>query len=258
LAETFQLIRPTEVAKRVRVLASSFEKIYGDMVDVRRTSVEPSSLLATEEYLERTKLGLVLRAATMEGYYAPIIVLSERDLTYILDGHHRAYVYWLLGYMFVDAYMLRLKHVSHTRREAFRLWEMRLYQDEMPKSPRARLWRFTAGVIHFFVARYKGAFRLRTSVCRLDELVPTQSLVESESVENVERLGVLDEPILCLEYRGKKYIVDGHARAMNMLLKGCESVNALILYPTTENIKIGLIEASEKMGLRNLSDVEIA
>ncbi|RLE91513.1 MAG: hypothetical protein DRJ46_02275 [Thermoprotei archaeon] len=258
MAETFQLIRPTEVAKRVRVLASSFEKIYGDMVDVRRTSVEPSSLLATEEYLERTKLGLVLRAATMEGYYAPIIVLSERDLTYILDGHHRAYVYWLLGYMFVDAYMLRLKHVSHTRREAFRLWEMRLYQDEMPKSPRARLWRFTAGVIHFFVARYKGAFRLRTSVCRLDELVPTQSLVESESVENVERLGVLDEPILCLEYRGKKYIVDGHARAMNMLLKGCESVNALILYPTTENIKIGLIEASEKMGLRSLSDVEIA
>ena len=257
MADTFRLIRPSEVAERVRMLASSFEKIYGDMVDVSKTSVEPFSLLATEEYLERTKLGLVLRGAVMDGYYAPIIVLSERDVTYILDGHHRAYVYWLLGYMFIDAYMLRLKHVSHARRGAFRLWEMRLYQDEIPKAPKARLWRFTAGVIHFFVTRYKGAFRLKVSSCRLDELVPTQSLVEPEGVEKVEKLGVLDEPILCLEYRGKKYIVDGHARAVNLLLKGRESVNALIIYPTDENIKIGLIEASERMGLRSLSDVEI-
>lgn len=37
---------------------------------------------------------------------------------------------------------------------------MRLYQDEMPKNPRARLWRFAAGVIRFFMTRYKWAFRL--------------------------------------------------------------------------------------------------
>ncbi len=253
-----KLITPEEALSRGREIARTLELLYGGPAVIRMLEIPVENLFSTEPFFERTKLGLVLRAILLENYQAPIAVLNESNRFLLIDGHHRAYVYWLTGKKYVHAVIIRVTTLTYnTQRKTWKFWEMRLFNDKIPDNPLERLWRFMAGVIHFYTKEYKGIFRLRLEYTPLDKLIPTQPFVEFDRIIGVKKNRLIEEPILCLEKNGRKYILDGHARSLILFEQGAARIKALILYPIENISKLGIEEVVEKMGLQTLADVSI-
>lgn len=253
-----KLISPEEALKRGHRIARTLELLYGGPAVVRLQEVPTENLLPTEPFLERTKLGLVLRSVLVENYGAPVVVLKEGARFFIMDGHHRAYVYWLTGRVYIGAITIRVTTMTYNKlRKTWSFWEMGLFNDKAPADPLERLWRFMAGVVHFYTRKSGGAFRLKLEEVALDKLVPTQLFVESERVASVKKNRLAEEPILCLEKEGRTYILDGHARSLIHYEQGADKIEALVLYPIRDVGRLGIERAVEKMGLQTLADVSI-
>lgn len=253
-----KLITPEKALSRGQEIARTLELLYGGPAVIHMLKIPVESLFSTEPFFERTKLGLVFRAILVESYHAPIVVLKESNRFFLIDGHHRAYVFWLTGREYINAVTIRVTTLTYnTRRKTWKFWEMRLFNDKIPDNPFEKLWRFMAGVIHFYTREYKGIFRLRLGDVALDSLVPTQPFVEFDRVIGVKKCRLVEELILCLEKDGRRYILDGHARSLILFEQGVARVKALILYPIKNISRLGIEEVVEKMGLQTLADVSI-
>lgn len=247
-----KLVNARGALLKARSIALSLSRIHGVPTRIASTKVSPDSLYATEPALERGKLGLVLRKRLYEGYRVPITVCRSGIEFYVLDGHHRAYVSWLLDERYMDAYLVRFDEpFTYTPPIKMRLWRLAAISDEPFGDKILDMWRFMAGVITFYERKHNGAFRLRTDRVRVGDLIPTQKYLERSKLSFV-----VDEPILCLEtLSGKLYILDGHARSYKKFLRSEDSIiDALVLYQVAP-ATLGIETAVDQQSLRSLKDI---
>jgi IMP dehydrogenase len=71
----------------------------------------------------------------------------------------------------------------------------------------------------------------------------------------VEAIKKLLVPIVCVEYRERFYILDGHARAYKAKQMGLNWIRATVLMPAAP-IDFGIVKTAEELDLRNL-DLEV-
>jgi IMP dehydrogenase len=91
----------------------------------------------------------------------------------------------------------------------------------------------------------------KDKIC-LRDLVPTQSQVGKAQVDAIKTLLV---PVVCVRYKGKYYVLDGHARSLRALQMGLESVDAMVLFPETP-IDYGVAKTAKEMNLKSLKDIK--
>jgi IMP dehydrogenase len=83
----------------------------------------------------------------------------------------------------------------------------------------------------------------------LKDLVATQAYVGRAQVEAIKKLLV---PIVCVEYKERFYILDGHARAYKAKQMGLKWVKATILIPAVP-LEFGIVKTAREMGIKNLN-----
>jgi len=108
-------------------------------------------------------------------------------------------------------------------------------------------------LLKYYEALYGVAFTIKKEDVLLRDIVPTQSQTRKRQVETIVELLV---PVSCVEYEGKFYILDGHARSLRAMQMGLNSIEAMILSPGTR-IDFGIVKTAREMNLSNLRDIKI-
>jgi hypothetical protein len=108
-------------------------------------------------------------------------------------------------------------------------------------------------VVEHYEAIYNVPFYLKKEKVKLEDLVPTQHALGRAQVDSIRQLLV---PIVCIQYRQKYYILDGHARSVRAKQLGMKSIEAMILKPA-KNIDFGIVKKAEEMHLHSLNDLVI-
>ncbi|NJE04616.1 inosine-5-monophosphate dehydrogenase [Thermococcus sp. M36] len=85
-----------------------YRALYGLDFEIEHTFLPLELLVPTQAELSEAKL-LVVLEEVRHGYDAPIIVIPYGEKYYIVDGHHRAFALWKLGFREVEALILRPK-----------------------------------------------------------------------------------------------------------------------------------------------------
>jgi ParB-like chromosome segregation protein Spo0J len=101
-----KLITRAESIKRARKIAEEYQTIHGREFEVERRYLPLSLLVPTQRELSEAKLLVVLQEIK-HGYDAPVIVVPYGEKYYILDGHHRAFALWKLGFKEVEALVIK-------------------------------------------------------------------------------------------------------------------------------------------------------
>ncbi|WP_297498555.1 ParB/RepB/Spo0J family partition protein [Thermococcus sp.] len=100
------LITREEALRRAERIAQEYRALYGVEFEPERRFISLSSLVPTQAQLNEAKLIVVLQEIK-HGYDAPVIVIPYGEKYYIVDGHHRAFALWKLGFGEVEAVILR-------------------------------------------------------------------------------------------------------------------------------------------------------
>ncbi len=103
-----RLITREEALRRAEKIAREYRALYGIEFKLERKFVPLGSLVPTQAQLNEAKLLVVLQEIK-HGYDAPITVIPYGGRYYIIDGHHRAFALWKLGFKEVEAVILRPK-----------------------------------------------------------------------------------------------------------------------------------------------------
>jgi hypothetical protein len=101
-----RLVTREESFKRARKIAGEYEAIYGRKFRIEKRFLPIDLLVPTQKELSENKLLVVLQEIK-HGYDAPVIVISYTGRYYILDGHHRAFALWKLGFSEVEALIIK-------------------------------------------------------------------------------------------------------------------------------------------------------
>ena len=80
-------------SQRVDSLKRSLEIIYGSKTQSLLLDIPVDRLFPTEDFLENDKLALVFKKTVNEGYDVPIIAVENGTDYFVLDGHHRSFIY---------------------------------------------------------------------------------------------------------------------------------------------------------------------
>lgn len=102
------LISRERAFERAKRLKEMNERIYGVEFEMTMQYLSLDILVPTQWELNEVKLLVVLQEIK-HGYDAPPIILEYRGKYYILDGHHRAYALWKLGFSQAECIILRPK-----------------------------------------------------------------------------------------------------------------------------------------------------
>jgi len=105
----------------------------------------------------------------------------------------------------------------------------------------------------YYEALYNISIYLKKEEILLMDLVPTQSQI---SVKNINSITEIIVPILCVRYKEKFYVLDGHARSLRAVHLGLKSIPALVFYPNV-NIEFGIVKTTKKMNLEKLESISI-
>lgn len=100
------LISREKAFERARRLKEMNERIYGVEFEMRTQYLSLDTLIPTQWELNEVKLLVVLQEIK-HGYDAPPIILEYGGRYYILDGHHRAYALWKLGFSQAECIILK-------------------------------------------------------------------------------------------------------------------------------------------------------
>ncbi|WP_342764359.1 ParB/RepB/Spo0J family partition protein [Thermococcus sp. M36] len=93
---------------RAAHIMDEYRALYGLDFEIEHTFLPLELLVPTQAELSEAKL-LVVLEEVRHGYDAPIIVIPYGEKYYIVDGHHRAFALWKLGFREVEALILRPK-----------------------------------------------------------------------------------------------------------------------------------------------------
>ncbi len=103
-----RLITRDEAFRRAERIRDEYRALYGVNFEIEHTFLPVGLLVPTQAQLSEAKLLAVLEEIK-HGYDAPITVIPYRGRYYIIDGHHRAFALWKLGFESVEALVLRPK-----------------------------------------------------------------------------------------------------------------------------------------------------
>jgi len=242
-----------DVHGRVDSVKRSLEIIYGVRLSADLEAVPVEKLFPTEDFLENDKLALVFMKVITEGYDVPIIVVKHGEDFFVLDGHHRSYISRKLLRKSVRAHVLTFPTGASYRDIVKRSL------DDLPIKEVAeiddmilRAWQRTLSILKHYEAIYGIPFFMSVERVFLKDLVATQTYVGRAQVEAIKKLLV---PIVCVEYKERFYILDGHARAYKAKQMGLKWVKATILIPAAP-LDFGIVKTANEMGLKNL-DIKI-
>jgi len=243
-----------DVLERVESITRSLEQIYDAELVSSLETVGLGRVFPTEEFLENDKLALVLKQVFTKGYNVPIVVV-ERDTDYfVLDGHHRCYVFRKLQHDTASAYIIRFPVGRQYRDVPKRSIEDLPIKEVSPiEDPILRAWQRTFSILKHYEAIYAVSFYLRKDHVKIADLVPTQSHVGRMQVEAIKQLLV---PITCVQHLDRYYILDGHARAVRARQLGQEAVDVMVLVPAVP-IGFGIVKTAEEMNFRGMDDLKI-
>ena len=242
-----------DVPDRVDSVKCSLEIIYGVKLGVALEDVPIARLFPTEDFLENDKLGLVLMKVVTEGYSVPIIAVRRGENFFVLDGHHRSYVSRKLLRKSIKANVLSFPDGACYRDVVKRsLDDLPIKEVAEIDDTIVRAWQRTLSILKHYEAMYTIPFFMSAERVFLKDLVATQAYVGRTQVEAIKKLLV---PIVCVEYRERFYILDGHARAYKAKQMGLKWIRATVLMPAAP-IDFGIVKTAEELDLRNL-DLEV-
>jgi IMP dehydrogenase len=242
-----------DVPDRVDSVKCSLEIIYGVKLGVVLEDVPIDRLFPTEDFLENDKLALVLMKVVTEGYDVPIIAVRRGEDFFVLDGHHRSYITRKLLRKSVKANVLSFPDGACYRDVVKRsLDDLPIKEVAEIDDTIVRAWQRTLSILKHYEAMYAIPFFMSVERVFLKDLVATQAYVGKAQVEAIKKLLV---PIVCVEYRERFYILDGHARAYKAKQMSLKWIRATILVPAVP-IDFGVVKTANEMGLKNL-DIEI-
>ncbi|MCD6369870.1 MAG: ParB N-terminal domain-containing protein [Thermoproteales archaeon] len=238
--------------RRAYSIAKSFALIYDQPVRIEFGMAHLKELYATEPFLEDDKLALVARKYFLGGYSPPLVVLRSAGDIYLIDGHHRAYLYWLAGVKRTQAYILSFEDENrYTPLFKLRLRDLTLKHMIPPANPILRIWHFMIRTLYWLKKRYGENLYVVLMDVPVSRLVPTQAYIQLRY-----RFPDLHEPILVTEHKGKYYIIDGHTRGhLVWLEKRREKITALVV--KTRDFTLGIVKTAERMGFKGLSDLKL-
>lgn len=250
---TIELASLEDVPDRVDSVKCSLEIIYGVKLGVALEDVPIARLFPTEDFLENDKLALVLMKVVTEGYSVPIIAVRRGENVFVLDGHHRSYVSRKLLRKSIKANVLSFPDGACYRDVVKRsLDDLPIKEVAEIDDTIVRAWQRTLSILKHYEAMYAIPFFMSVERVFLKDLVATQAYVGRTQVEAIKKLLV---PIVCVEYRERFYILDGHARAYKAKQMGLNWIRATVLMPAAP-IDFGIVKTAEELDLRNL-DLEV-
>jgi hypothetical protein len=239
-----------DVPRRVDGVKRSLEIIYGVRLGVHFEDVPVDRLFPTEDFLENDKLALVFMKVVTEGYDVPIIVVKRSEDFFVLDGHHRSYITRKLLKKSIRAHVLKFPESASYRDVVKRSL------DDLPIKGVAdvddmilRAWQRTLSILKHYEAMYGIPFFMSVERVFLKDLVATQTYVGRAQVEAIKEVLV---PIVCVEYKERFYILDGHARAYRAKQMDLKWIKATILVPAAP-LDFGIVKTAKEMGLKNLN-----
>jgi len=243
-----------DLPSRIESIKTSFEKIYGVSLGVENRSLPIRSLCPTESYLEKDKLALILMKIISEGYRVPIIAVRKGGEYYIVDGHHRSYIFAKMMEEMIDSYVLRFpEEVSYRAPPKRSLENMPIIDPAPIEDPLLKAWGQIITLLKYYEAVYKKSFYIKVKNVPLDRIVPTQPRVSKKQITSISKLVV---PIICVMQGEKYYVLDGHARVLKAKGIGLSSISAVILTPK-EEVSYGISRTVERMGISSIEDIEI-
>jgi len=250
---TIELITAETITSRLESIRESYEKLYETSVSSVLEDALIERLSPTEPFLENDKLAVVFRKVIVEDYSVPIVVLKDGEVFFIIDGHHRAFIDKKLGKSRIQSYVLSLPSAHLSKRQWFSLDCLEIGEVVQIEDPELNTWARILKLLKYYEKIYKVPFQMRQLNIRIDELVPTQPVIEEERLYPLREPSV---PIACLESGGRYYILDGHVRSLSARLLGQSTISAIILWSKEIN-RFGVEKNSESLGLTSLGDIRI-
>ena len=250
---TIEIITADTIASRLENIRESYERLYETPVSSVLEEVLTEQLSPTEPFLENDKLALVFRKVIVEDYSVPIIVLRQEGALFVIDGHHRAYISKKLGRPRIRSYVLSVSSAFLSKRRWLSLDYLEIGDVAEIGDPELNTWAQILKLLKYYEKIYKARFQMKPLSIPIEELVPTQPVIEKERLYPLREPRV---PIACLESSGRYYILDGHVRSLSARLLGQETVSAIILW-SKEIRRFGVEKNSESLGLTSLRDVQI-
>lgn len=243
------------VQERLDAIKKSLEEIYDVKLTFSSMNVPIDKLYPTEDFLENDKIALVLKKIITEGYDVPIVSVEKEEDYFVLDGHHRAYLYKKLMRQTIQSFVLKFprnmsyREISKRTLDSLPIVEVADIDDMI-----SRAWQKILSILKHYEAIYNVPFYMRAEQVRLGDLVPTQFQVRRAQVDAIKKLLV---PIVCVRYIGRYYILDGHARAVRAEQLHQNLMQAMILFPENP-IDYGIVKTAKETGLKSVEDIKIA
>ena len=239
-----------DVPRRVDSVKRSLEIIYGVRLGLHFEDVSVDRLFPTEDFLENDKLALVFMKVVTEGYDVPIIVARRSEDFFVLDGHHRSYIARKLLKKSIRAHVLKFPGSASYRDVVKRsLDDLPIKEVAEVEDMILRAWQRTLSILKHYEAMYGIPFFMSVERVFLKDLVATQTYVGRAQVEAIKEVLV---PIVCVEYKERFYILDGHARAYRAKQMDLKWIKATILVPAAP-LDFGIVKTAKEMGLKNLN-----
>jgi len=249
-----ELTTMEDLPERIESVKVSLERIYGIKINIEFKALPIRSLCPTEDFLEKNKLALIFMKIIDEGYRVPIITIRKGGEYYVVDGHHRAYILAKMMEEMVSSYVLRFpEEVSYRAPPKRSIEGMPIIEPSPIDEPILKAWSQIIVLLKCYEEIYGIPFYMKIKMIPLKDLIPTQSQVNKRQILSIEKLLV---PIACVEYEGKYYILDGHARTLRAKESGLNEIRAVIFMPK-EKVEYGIIKTAERMGLKNINDINI-
>jgi hypothetical protein len=249
-----QLATLESVPQRVDNLKRSLEIIYGARLHAFPRSIPIDRIFPTEDFLENDKLALVFMKIVNEDYDVPIIAVQKGEDHFVLDGHHRSFIYAKLKKKTIKAIVLvfprnsSYREVSKASFEDLPIKTIRKIED-----PILKVWGTILNILKQYEALYHVHFHMEKKNLALGKLHPTQPQIMTSQLKGMKRIVA---PITCIESNGEDYVLDGHARCIRARQLGSESIQAMILQPEV-HVNFGIIKTAQEMKLKSLDDISI-
>ncbi len=242
------------VPQKLESLKRSFEIIYEVRLETDSLDIELDRLYPTEDFLENDKLALVFLKVVTEGYDAPIIAVERGTDYFVLDGHHRSYIYRKLMKKTIKAEILRFPHGAKYRDVPRSSLEDLPIREVAPiDNLILQAWGRILKILKQYEALYHIPFYMKKKQVALKDLSPTQPEVLKTQIEAISRLLV---PIACIEYDEKYYVLDGHARCLRAKQLALKSIQTIVLLPLM-HVDFGIVKTAKEMKLESLQDVAV-
>jgi hypothetical protein len=240
--------------RRVNSLKRSLEIIYQVKLTTSSEEVPLDRLFPTEDFLENDKLALVFMKIVIEGYEVPIIAVERRNDYFVLDGHHRAFIYRKFKKKTIKAEVLKFpRGTSYRNIEKSSIEDLSSKEICAIDDPIVKAWGRILNIMRQYEALYHVHFYMKKKQVALLNLSPTQPEVLKSQIDGIRKLIV---PIVCLEYDRKYYILDGHARCLRAKQSGLKSIQSIVLQPQIP-VNYGIVKTAREMKLQSLDDIAI-